>query len=331
MDLCIYEGGCIHVATADQIKSLIKAHIDSDNDKFKTVVLQIAAYEAKHGHDTFARELKQTADKIGKTKGTVLRLNNPNGMFLMEIPSNRLNDLIVSEELSNRIFRILSEFRNKSKLEKYGLSNRRKILLEGRPGTGKTFTASVIASELDLPLYTVQMDKVVTKFMGETSAKLRQIFDSIAISTGVYFFDEFDAIGADRGLDNEVGEARRILNSFLQFIEQDTSESIIIAATNNQKLLDQALFRRFDDVLHYAMPSESEIVRLFDYKLKSYDRYFFVSSDLVSKAKSLSHAEIIRACDDAIKHSILNGTSIDNEQLMKLLDERIDAYSAKEA
>lgn len=319
------------MATADQIKSLIKAHIDSDNDKFKTVVLQIAAYEAKHGHDTFARELKQTADKIGKTKGTVLRLNNPNGMFLMEIPSNRLNDLIVSEELSNRIFRILSEFRNKSKLEKYGLSNRRKILLEGRSGTGKTFTASVIASELDLPLYTVQMDKVVTKFMGETSAKLRQIFDSIAISTGVYFFDEFDAIGADRGLDNEVGEARRILNSFLQFIEQDTSESIIIAATNNQKLLDQALFRRFDDVLHYAMPSESEIVRLFDYKLKSYDRYFFVSSDLVSKAKSLSHAEIIRACDDAIKHSILNGTSIDNEQLMKLLDERIDAYSAKEA
>lgn len=331
MGFYIYEGGCIHVATADQIKSLIKAHIDSDNDKFKTVVLQIAAYEAKHGHDTFARELKQTADKIGKTKGTVLRLNNPNGMFLMEIPSNRLNDLIVSEELSNRIFRILSEFRNKSKLEKYGLSNRRKILLEGRPGTGKTFTASVIASELDLPLYTVQMDKVVTKFMGETSAKLRQIFDSIAISTGVYFFDEFDAIGADRGLDNEVGEARRILNSFLQFIEQDTSESIIIAATNNQKLLDQALFRRFDDVLHYAMPSESEIVRLFDYKLKSYDRYFFVSSDLVSKAKSLSHAEIIRACDDAIKHSILNGTSIDNEQLMKLLDERIDAYSAKEA
>lgn len=319
------------MATAEQIKSLIKAHIDSDNVKFKTVVLQIAAYEAKHGHDTFARELKQFADKIGKSKGSVLRLNNANGMFLMEIPSDRLGDLIVSEELNDRILRILSEYRNKNKLQKYGLSNRRKILLEGRPGTGKTFTASVIASELDLPLYTVQMDKVVTKFMGETSAKLRQIFDSIAISTGVYFFDEFDAIGADRGLDNEVGEARRILNSFLQFIEQDTSESIIIAATNNQKLLDQALFRRFDDVLHYAMPSESEIIRLFDYKLKSYDRCFSASMDLISRAKSLSHAEIIRVCDDAIKFSILNGTSIDNEKLLKLLDERIDAYLAKEA
>ncbi len=319
------------MATAEQIKSLIKAHIDSDNDKFKTVVLQIAAYEAKHGHDSIARELKQIADKIGKTKGSILRLNNTNGMLLMDVPSNRLNDLIVSEELNDRISRIISEFRNRNKLQKYGLVNRRKILLEGRPGTGKTFTASVIASELDLPLYTVQMDKVVTKFMGETSAKLRQIFDSIASSTGVYFFDEFDAIGADRGLDNEVGEARRILNSFLQFIEQDVSESIIIAATNNQRLLDQALFRRFDDVLHYSMPSENEIVRLFDYKLKSYDRHFSVSIDLISKAKSLSHAEIIRACDDAIKSSILSGTAIDNEKISKLLDERIDAYFAKEA
>lgn len=319
------------MATAEQIKSLIKAHIDSDNDKFKTVVLQIAAYEAKHGHDTFARELKQFAEKIGKIKGSILRLNNSNGMFLTDFPSYRLSDLIVSEDLNSRISRILSEYRNRNKLQKYGLSNRRKILLEGRPGTGKTFTASVIASELDLPLYTVQMDKVVTKFMGETSAKLRQIFDSIASSTGVYFFDEFDAIGADRGLDNEVGEARRILNSFLQFIEQDTSESIIIAATNNQRLLDQALFRRFDDVLHYAMPSENEIIRLFEYKLKSYDRYFSASADLISKAKSLSHAEIIRSCDDAIKCSILNGTAIDNEKILRILDERIDAYFSKEA
>ena len=107
--------------------------------------------------------------------------------------------------------------------------------------------------------------------MGETSAKLSQIFDSVATNTGVYFFDEFDAIGADRSLDNEVGEARRILNSFLQFIEQDSSDSIIIAATNNQKLLDQALFRRFDDVLHYTLPDEDEIKRLFEHKLKSFD------------------------------------------------------------
>lgn len=319
------------MATAEHVKNLIKAHLEHDNERFKTVILQIAAYEAKHGHDTFARELKQYAEKVGSSKNNVLRLNNQNDMLVMTIPSDRLSDLIVSQETYERINRILIEYRNRNKLLKYGFSNRRKILIEGQPGTGKTFTASVIASELDLPLYTVQMDKVVTKFMGETSTKLRQIFDTVASNTGVYFFDEFDAIGADRSLDNEVGEARRILNSFLQFIEQDSSESIIIAATNNQKLLDQALFRRFDDVLHYAMPTLEEIQRLFELKLGVYDKDFSVTAPLMRKAIGLSHAEIIRVCDDAIKISILTNLSISDTQIVKLLDERIAAYISKEA
>ena len=319
------------MATAEHVKNLIKAHIEHDDERFKTVVLQIAAYEAKHGHDTFARELRQAAEKVGANKNSVLRLNNQNDMLVMTIPSDRLSDLIVSKETYERINRILTEYRNRNKLLKYGFSNRRKILIEGQPGTGKTFTASVIASELNLPLYTVQMDKVVTKFMGETSTKLRQIFDAVATSTGVYFFDEFDAIGADRSLDNEVGEARRILNSFLQFIEQDSSESIIIAATNNQKLLDQALFRRFDDVLHYSMPTAEEIQHLFESKLNVYDKDFSATASLIKKAIGLSHAEIIRVCDDAIKNSILTNSSISNNQVAKLLDERIAAYKSKEA
>lgn len=319
------------MATADQIKALIKAHIEHEDDRFKTVVLQIAAYEATRGHETYARELKKYAEKIGAPKGNVFRLNQQTPMLLMTIPSDRLTDLIVSDEILERIERILNEFRNRNKLQKYGLMNRRKILIEGRPGTGKTFTASVIASELDLPLYTVQVDKVVTKFMGETSAKLRQIFDAVSSSTGVYFFDEFDAIGADRGLDNEVGEARRILNSFLQFLEQDESESVIVAATNNQRLLDQALFRRFDDVLHYSMPSRDDIRRLFELRIGAFDRNFIVSEQLLDKASPLSHAEIIRVCDDAIKISILGNSFVDENILSKLIFDRIAAYSPKEA
>ncbi len=319
------------MATADQIKALIKAHIEHEDDRFKTVVLQIAAYEATRGHETYARELKKYAEKIGAPKGNVFRLNQQTPMLLMTIPSDRLTDLIVSDEILERIERILNEFRNRNKLQKYGLMNRRKILIEGRPGTGKTFTASVIASELDLPLYTVQVDKVVTKFMGETSAKLRQIFDAVSSSTGVYFFDEFDAIGADRGLDNEVGEARRILNSFLQFLEQDESESVIVAATNNQRLLDQALFRRFDDVLHYSMPSREDIRRLFELRIGAFDRNFIVSEQLLDKASPLSHAEIIRVCDDAIKISILGNSFVDENILSKLIFDRIAAYSPKEA
>lgn len=319
------------MASADQVKSLIKAYIDQNEDRFKTVILQIAASEAKQGHEIVARELKQYADKLMAGKRNIIKLNNSNAMFLMTMPSMKLTDLVVSADIEERIIRILQEFRNQNKLKKYGFCNRKKILIEGNPGTGKTYTASVIAAELGLPLYIVQMDRVVTKFMGETSTKLRQIFDAIEISTGVYLFDEFDAIGADRSLDNEVGEARRILNSFLQFIEQDDSDSIIIAATNNQKLLDQALFRRFDDVLHYSMPSLGEIQRLFELKLGVFSPDFIPSNLLIEEASGLSHAEIVRVCDDAIKNSILSGNKISEKNLSTLLRERKTVYISKEA
>ncbi len=321
------------MATADQIKSLIKAHNDNDNEKFKTVVLQIAAYEAKLNHETLARELKKLAEKTGNARANIIQFNQMqnNPMLTVKVPTERLKDLIVSNEIHDRIKRILNEFRNRNKLRSYGMSNRRKILIEGKPGTGKTFTASVIASETGLPLYTVQMDKMVTKFMGETSSKLRQIFDSVENTIGVYFFDEFDAIGADRSLDNEVGEMRRILNSFLQFIEQDSSESIIVAATNNPKLLDQALFRRFDDVLHYSMPNESEVKRLYQYKLSAYQSDFIPSIELIEESLGLSHAEIIRVCEDAIKNSILDDNKITQSKMLNLVKERLTLYSGKEA
>ena len=318
------------MATAEHLKNLIKAHFERDDDKFKTIVLQIAAYEARHNHEALARDLKMLIEK-STIKASFSRITNQNPMLTMTMPADKLSDMVLSNETLERIKRILSEFRNKNKLQKYGLSNRRKILIEGKPGTGKTFTASVIASELGLPLYTVQMDKVVTKFMGETSAKLRQVFDSISLSIGVYFFDEFDAIGADRNLDNEVGEARRILNSFLQFIEQDNSDSIIIAATNNQKLLDQALYRRFDDVLHYSLPTRKEIRKLFEIQILPFNKNFIITDTLISQAESLSQAEIIRACEDAIKKSILNNSKITEDVLIALIKERKTAYSKKEA
>ena len=319
------------MATAEQVKALVKSYTDNDNDRFKTVVLQIAAHEAKMGHDNLARELKKQIEKVGSNRASVVQLTSINPMLDIQWPSFKMKDIIVTNQIEEKLIRILDEYRNRNKLYSYGLSNRRKILIEGASGTGKTMTASVMAGELSLPLYTVQVDKLVTKFMGETSAKLRQIFESIESSVGVYLFDEFDAIGADRSLDNEVGEMRRILNSFLQFIEMDSSESIIIAATNNQKLLDQALFRRFDDVLHYEMPTKEEIKRLFEIKLLSYDSNFVITSHLIESADGLSHAEIVRSCDDVIKQSILSDKVITDKSIEDLLMERHAVYSYKGA
>ena len=318
------------MATADQIRSLVKAYSQHDDQKFKTVVLQIAAHEAKLGHGSFAQELKKDASSIGKN-AAIFKMQNSNPMLQMSMPSVELSELFTDDSVHSKIERILLEYRNRNKLYKSGLSNRRKILLEGAPGTGKTMTASIIASELQLPLYTVQMDKLVTKFMGETSSRLRQIFDSMDTSAGVYLFDEFDAIGADRLMDNEVGEMRRILNSFLQFIENDVSDSIIIAATNNPKMLDKALFRRFDDVIHYELPNDAQIKQLFDYKLEGYRDGSICSKEVIEAARGLSQAELTIVAEDAIKESILYGKNINSLMLIFLLNDRRNNYVSREA
>lgn len=276
------------MATGDQIKALIQAHYDQDNERFKTAALRMAASETRVGHTTLGREITAMVDASTRAKGNVINLANKGNLFLVSFPEVRLDDLVVSPEIAEKIDRILDEYRQRKRLASFGLSCRRKLLLEGDPGTGKTMTASVIAAELGMPLFIVQTDKLITKYLGETSSRLRQIFEAIASNRAVYLFDEFDAIGADRSRDNEVGAMRRILNSFLQFIEADTSESIIIAATNNRKMLDQALFRRFDDVMHYELPTTREVKRIVANRTGAYDPAFPLPTRLPPTSRSFA-------------------------------------------
>ena len=315
------------MANADQIKALIKTHFDGDFEKFTTISLQVAAHEAKLGHTYLADEIRKIVDKSKLNKLRLKPFNqNLEGLILQVEPIERLSDLIVSEQILERIERIINEYIQVDKLRRHNLENRRKILLSGPPGTGKTMTASIIANELELPLYVILMDKMVTKFMGETSAKLRQVFDCIEEKQGVYLFDEFDAIGTHRAKDNDVGEMRRVLNSFLQFIEHDNSESLIIAATNNLGLLDQALFRRFDDVLHYELPSNAEKLLLLENRLGSYAGKFDLNS-IVDNMDNLSHAEISKACSDAIKESVLTDKGkVDKSLIIKMVNDKKAAY-----
>ena len=318
------------MATASQIKSLIKSHLLNEDEQFLTIALQVAASEAHKGHTTLAQDIRNIIDKQRSPNLKVISLHKDLGDFVISSqPSSRLADIVLKPDLRKRIDKVRKEYYQKRKLLKHGMTNRRKILLAGPPGTGKTMTASVIAGELDLPLHSIQMDKVVTKYMGETSAKLRQVFDVIGESVGVFLFDEFDAIGAERGRDNDVGEMRRVLNSFLQFIENDDSESIIIAATNNMGLLDQALFRRFDDILYYNLPSEQETIKLIQNRLASFLGALKVE-ELVSKTEDLSHAEIVQACYDAVKEAILEDkTAVSKELICQMFADRKSAYNGK--
>ena len=247
------------MATAEQIKALIRSHYSQNSEQFLTLALQIAAHEARQGHGALALEIRELVDKARKTsapRNVLLFPQDLNGLIFSEEPELPLSSLVVNQDIKQRIERIILEFRQQSKLKSHGLMHRRKLLLAGAPGTGKTMTARILSYELKQLLHVIQLDRLVTKFMGETSAKLRQVFDKMQEMPGIYLFDEFDAIGGKRSLDNDVGEMRRVLNAFLQFIENDASNNLIIAVTNNPGILDRALFRRFDDVLYYDLPAQ---------------------------------------------------------------------------
>ena len=301
------------MATAEQLKSLIRSYFSSDFERFMTLALQVAAHEAQQGHGALAHDIREIVDKAKRERGHVTLIKFPQdlrGLVLSEEPSVTTSSLVLPDPLKSRIHRIVHEYRQQQKLKNHGLSNRRKILLIGPPGTGKTLTAQVLAHELRLTLHTIQVDKLVTKFMGETSAKLRQIFELIREEKGVYLFDEFDAIGGERSLDNDVGEMRRVLNAFLQFIEHDVSDSLIVAASNSPKLLDRALFRRFDDILYYDLPDYGARKHLIQNVLGSFLPPGFPWKKIVRESEGLSHAEVDYSCRDTIKQAILDDKNI---------------------
>jgi len=246
------------MATAQQVKALLESYSDADGEMFVSVALQIAAHEARSGKGKLASEIKRLVDDI-KTKqkrakvGGSVPITRPVGelaaLLSATYPRTKLSEMVLAPEQRESLQLVLHEYRQQGKLREHGLSARRKLLLVGPPGVGKTMTSWALAGELKLPHFTVQLHSLITKFMGETAAKLFAIFESMRHTRGVYLFDEFDAIGSMRDGSNDVGEIRRVLNSFLQFLEQDESDSLIIAATNLESILDDTLFRRFDDFI----------------------------------------------------------------------------------
>jgi len=322
--------GDFTLASIEQLKALLKSHSEGDDERFYSVAMQLAAHEAKLGHGIVAEELRALIDSAKRRRGAAepVPIGRPRGelanLLTVSWPKSRLGDLVTDDGLQEQLQRIIREQRHAARILENGLTPRRKLLLMGPPGTGKTLTASVLAGELGIPLFAVRLDGLITKFMGETAAKLRQIFDATGQTRGVYFFDEFDAIGSQRGMANDVGEIRRVLNSFLQMIELDRSHSLIVAATNHPEILDHALFRRFDDVLHYALPEPSQIAVLLKIRLGKMSDKRVAWRRLAELAKGLSHAEITRAAEESMKYALIHEqTRVSEDEIRQTLNDRL--------
>lgn len=307
------------MTSARQIIAMIRSHTAGDNEKFLAIAETIAADAGKSGKSKMADSIRSVIIDARQSPeprhtSTPIPITAPRGelagLVRASYPETYLSDLVLNNDLARRIQRAVREHRERDVLQKNGLAPRRKYLFSGPPGTGKGMTAAAVAGELNLPLFTILLDGVITKFMGETASKLRMVFDSMKSHRGVYFFDEVDALASRRDADNDIGEARRMLNSFLQFLEDDQSSSVIIAATNHKVLLDPAIFRRFDASFSYSKPSAEEAQRVLKFNLAQFNLDHIDWDSVSACADGLSQADLVAAAADAARDSVLDNDGV---------------------
>lgn len=326
------------MASADLIKKLFKSYKQRDDEKFYATALEVIAEEKRKNHKILARDLRFILDN-GNNNGLhdsnimnfqKLPRDKERGTILAEIrnPNRYLTDIILHDNLTQQMLSIFSEYRAKSILKTHGLTPKLKMLFAGPPGCGKTLCAEVIAHELGLPLLYIRFDSVISSYLGETAANLRKVFDYAEQGSWVVFFDEFDAIGKSRNNLDEHGELKRVVNTYLQLVDNFQSDSLIIAATNHELLLDKALWRRFDDILYFDVPDNVQITDLIKLKLKSIHHKKLNYEDFIEHMVGWSHADIERVCLDAIKISILgNDDEVTNHHFKKAFEQQTERFN----
>ena len=321
--------------TIQHILALLDSHAAGDEERLLSVALSIAANEARAGHANEASALKKAVQRVRDARrgrapvaAAPIPLARPRGELQSIVessyPKTRLSSMVLAPETAEKLFRVVRQQESRATLREHGQRPATHLLLIGPPGTGKTMTSAALAAELRLPLFTIQMESVFSRYMGETASKLRLVFDQVASVRGVYLLDEFDAVGARRGDPNDVGEMRRILNAVLSFMEEpNNTDSIVVAATNHVGVLDHALARRFDEVVEYGLPTANEGIAILRARLGRFKLPAKALKGLRDDLDGLSQGEIVRAADSAVREAILDGqTEISANHLSATLRDR---------
>jgi SpoVK/Ycf46/Vps4 family AAA+-type ATPase len=303
------------MAASEMIQELIRAHVAGDADRFRTIALQLAATEARLGHRRVAGRIRDLIDEDAvrakpRTPAPTPLARPPRdlrGLLATSYPKERLRDIVLYRKTARVLERVIQEQRARPRLEAHGLAPRRKALFYGPPGCGKTLAAAVLAGELTLPLVRIRVETIFSRYLGETAGLLAEIFQEMERVRAVYLFDEFDAIARRRADHQDVGEAKRVVSTFLQLLDSDTSGSLIVAATNISEQIDRAVFRRFDDVAEFPLPDAKLLDQLLGIRTAASGISRTSLPPLARESVGLSFADVSRAVDDARKSMVLAG------------------------
>lgn len=306
------------MARADHLKRLLESHVAHDDSGFRDAAERLIAEHRRLGHHVVAEDLRAI---LLRQNGTVKPMPTksfiplqrtdaePTDLLAVRPPRATFEELVLAPATQRLISRVVEEFRHRAALEAANLHPNRKLLFSGPPGCGKTITAEALAHDLGLPFAVTRIDSIVSSLLGETSTNLRRVFDYANANPCVLLLDEFDSIGKSRDDVHELGELKRVVNSFLQLLDSYHGRGVVIAATNHESLLDSALWRRFDEVIHFSPPTKSDIVQLLRLLLRGVAKSDVTPSRLAESMKGLSHAEVTAITRSVIKTMIISGKS----------------------
>jgi SpoVK/Ycf46/Vps4 family AAA+-type ATPase len=317
------------MARSDLLIALVKAGTAGDKKAVRTTAEAIIAEERAKQHTVLADRLTTVIQMNGNGTPTIAPASDSSGRgrdFIAEIiPRRRLEDLILPEACRVSVEQLIEEQHRADLLRAHGLEPRHRILLVGPPGTGKTSLGEAIAESVAVPLFVVRYEAIIGSFLGETAARLKRVFDYARTTPCVLFFDEFDAIGKERGDTHETGEIKRVVTSLLMQVDELPSYTIVAAATNHPELLDRAAWRRFQLRLKLPMPTNKAIAAYIESFAKHLDQGLGQSPTSIAKRLGrVSYAEVEQFCLDLRRREVL---SLGKKSLKNIVSEQLEIWS----
>jgi len=300
------------MARSDLIVSLVRAGASGDKQLLRDAAEALMADERAKKHYAVADRLQRALSTVAVTPPALTTSaqmgNNVNGRdAILELEARvQMDQLFLPLPARESGRQLVEEHARADVLRANGYEPRHRVLLSGPPGNGKTSFAEAIAEALGLPFFVVRYDALIGSFLGETNTRLRRLFDYVRTQPSVLFFDEFDAIGKERGDTHETGEIKRVVSFLLMQLDQLPSYVIVCAATNHGELLDRAVWRRFQMRLAFPAPDKRSITSFLD-RIVAYwpEQPRLQLSKITGKLGAVSYAEALDFCQNVRRRQIL--------------------------